>query len=155
MMGFRSWPFRRFLPPLPFAACATCFALLMAAFLMSAPFIVSLSPPQVPGWWLGWPARACARASRVLRCDQAWWCGRRGLMDGAQLSASREDVSGGRQGQHARPSWYCGCSVNLRRTPLPMSPSMMAGCFSSSRLGALGDRIARGMASRSRMDGHE
>jgi hypothetical protein len=37
---YRSCPFRRFLPLLLFAACATCFALLMAAFLMSLPFMV-------------------------------------------------------------------------------------------------------------------
>ena len=45
IMGFRSVPFLLFLPPLPlaalFAAVATCFALLMAAFLMSPPFIIS------------------------------------------------------------------------------------------------------------------
>ena len=44
MMGFRSPPFRLFLFPLPFAALfaaeATCLALLMAAFLMSLPFII-------------------------------------------------------------------------------------------------------------------
>ena len=41
IMGLRSWPFLRFLPPLPFAACATCFAFWMAAFLMlSVPFIL-------------------------------------------------------------------------------------------------------------------
>ena len=44
MMGFRSWPFLRFLPPLPFAALfaavATCFALLIAAFFISLPFIL-------------------------------------------------------------------------------------------------------------------
>ena len=44
MMGFRSPPFRLFLFPLPFAALlaaeATCLALLMAAFLISLPFII-------------------------------------------------------------------------------------------------------------------
>ena len=48
MMGFRSPPFLLFLFPLPFAALfaavATCLALLMAAFLMSLPFII---------WWGG------------------------------------------------------------------------------------------------------
>ncbi|KAF2444883.1 hypothetical protein P171DRAFT_285628 [Karstenula rhodostoma CBS 690.94] len=69
MMGLRS-AFLRFLPPFPFAACATCFALLMAAFLMSAPFIVScvyLSPPQAPTRLV----RAEMRAPRELRCGWA------------------------------------------------------------------------------------
>lgn len=43
-MGFRSWPFLLFLPPLPLAALlaavATCLALLMAAFFMSFPFMI-------------------------------------------------------------------------------------------------------------------
>ena len=43
-MGFRSPPFLLFLVPLPFAALfaavATCLALLMAAFLISMPFIL-------------------------------------------------------------------------------------------------------------------
>ena len=44
MIGFRSPPFLLFFPPLPFAALfaavTACFALLMAAFLMSLPFII-------------------------------------------------------------------------------------------------------------------
>jgi hypothetical protein len=40
MIGFKSWPLRRFLPPLLLALLTTCFALLIAAFLMSAPFIM-------------------------------------------------------------------------------------------------------------------
>ena len=45
MIGLRSVPFLLFLPPLPFAALlaavATCLALLIAAFLMSPPFIIA------------------------------------------------------------------------------------------------------------------
>lgn len=44
MIGFKSPPFLLFFPPLPFAALfaavTACFALLMAAFLMSLPFII-------------------------------------------------------------------------------------------------------------------
>lgn len=43
IIGFKSWPFLLFFPPLPlvalFAAFATAFALLIAAFLMSLPFM--------------------------------------------------------------------------------------------------------------------
>lgn len=46
MMGFKSWPFLRFFPPLPlvalFAAFATCLALLIAAFFISLPFMIRL-----------------------------------------------------------------------------------------------------------------
>ena len=46
MIGFRSWPFLRFFPPFPlaalFAADATCLALLMAAFLISLPFMICI-----------------------------------------------------------------------------------------------------------------
>jgi len=52
-MGFRSPPFLLFLFPLPFAALfaavATCLALLMAAFLISLPFIIWR---KVGGRWL-------------------------------------------------------------------------------------------------------
>lgn len=44
IIGLRSWPFLLFLPPLPLAALlaavATCFALLIAAFFISPPFIM-------------------------------------------------------------------------------------------------------------------
>ena len=43
MMGFRSVPFRLFFCPLPLVAVeapVTCLALFIAAFLMSAPFII-------------------------------------------------------------------------------------------------------------------
>ena len=66
MIGFRSWPFRRFaLPLLPLAACATAFALLMAAFLMSAPFIVVFPATRWPtvGGGVG---RCGVRSGRVV-----------------------------------------------------------------------------------------
>jgi hypothetical protein len=66
MIGFRSWPFRRFaLPLLPLAACATAFALLMAAFLMSAPFIVGFPATRWPtvGGGVG---RCGVRSGRVV-----------------------------------------------------------------------------------------
>lgn len=67
MMGFRSWPFLRFLPPFPLAACATAFALLMAAFLISAPFIVAFPATRWP--WLGGGVGRCGVRSRPVRAQ--------------------------------------------------------------------------------------
>ncbi|KAF2280279.1 uncharacterized protein EI97DRAFT_117587 [Westerdykella ornata] len=80
MMGFRSWPFRRFFPPLPFAACATCLALLMAAFLMSLLFMVRrrrLSSSSSS--WFGVPRHAHGCYNTEYKGEKAQALGRRGV----------------------------------------------------------------------------
>jgi hypothetical protein len=57
------------LPPLPLAACATAFALLMAAFLISAPFIVAFPATRWP--WLGGGVGRCRVRSRPVAAQAA------------------------------------------------------------------------------------
>ncbi|PSN71872.1 hypothetical protein BS50DRAFT_237455 [Corynespora cassiicola Philippines] len=98
MMGFRSWPLRRFLPPLPLAAWATCFALLMAAFLMSVPFIMT-SPPRAR-----WAATTTTSGGGAMRsgagdasgcahgrASRSW--GGQGAVAGGSSSSSRRGAS--------------------------------------------------------------
>ncbi|KAF1830786.1 hypothetical protein BDW02DRAFT_86441 [Decorospora gaudefroyi] len=88
MMGFRSWPFRRFLPPLLlFAACATCFALLMAAFFMSVPFIVAFPAGAVGGGrWAGQRLGAAAGAGLRRAVRRGGRVGQRSSARGSRWS---------------------------------------------------------------------
>ncbi|KAF2244475.1 hypothetical protein BU26DRAFT_103046 [Trematosphaeria pertusa] len=119
MMGFRSFFWRFLLPPFPFAACATCFALLMAAFLMvSAPFIMA-SPPQ---------AHWAQRGRRgVLRCGQALGtrraAGLMGVGEGRRRRGKRREA---RPAQAAVVALRCDFSIagdRLRRSSRRAYPS--------------------------------
>lgn len=98
MMGLRSVPFRRFLPPLPLAACATCLALLMAAFLMSVPFM-SASLPFIRRERAG--SRCGQTGFLVQGCDRRSG-DRRSAAAGAHRTAGGGRLNGGAKARLAR-----------------------------------------------------
>lgn len=149
MMGLRS-AFLRFLPALPLAAWATCFALLMAAFLMSAPFMVSCvgqCPRQAASANWGAPRCFWGAEGGGMRVGSGRGLSASGMRcverSGRESGRARQGRAGqGQRAQQASSSCRCNCwremggSARLSANLGPHSPGSGGGWGGGGRLGA-------------------